>query len=130
MKASKLLLVIAGLFVVLFATQTAKTQQSDPAPKPNINCPNFVDEDGDGINDRMQAMQQNRNGQGGAGKHGQGMMGNQGRGANGVCPNDGSGMGSGNPNGPGRGMHQGGKGGMQPGDGSGAGKTHQHGRGK
>lgn len=134
MKASKFLLVVTGLFVLLFATQTAAAQQPNPAPKPNINCPNFIDEDGDGLNDRMQAMHQNRNGQGMGkhgqgmmGKQGQGMMGNQGRGADGVCPIDGSGMGGGNPNGPGRGMHQGG---MQPGDGSGIGSSCPNGPGR
>ncbi len=91
-------------------------------------CPNFIDEDGDGINDRMQQMHQGRGGQNGEPKHGQGMhgqngtgnrgqgfgMGNQGEGhgmGNGTCPNNGSGIGQGtgsaNGMGPGTGMGNG-----------------------
>ncbi len=96
-------------------------------------CPNFIDEDGDGINDNMQRMRQGKAWQNGEPRHGQGLhgqnstgnrgqgsgMGNQGEGhgmGNRTCPNNGSGIGQGT--GPGNGISPGtGMGNGNPGNG-------------
>lgn len=133
MRASTIFGFLLAIALGIFAVNDVYAQDGTPPINPGKGtfCPNFIDEDGDGINDNMQRMHQGKAWQNGEPRHGQGMhgqngtgnrgqgfgMGNQGEGrgmGSGTCPNDGSGIGQGN--GPGAGMGQGN--GMGPGNGT------------
>lgn len=134
MKASKILGFLLAIALGIINANAVYAQEGNPPVDPGKGtfCPNFIDEDGDGINDNMHQMRQGKAWQNGGTGHGQGMhgqngsgnrgtglgMGNQagqgqngmgnhgqgmGQGNNGTCPVDGSG----NQNAPGGGMGSG-----------------------
>lgn len=117
MKARKLFAAALVVSLGLLATNYMFAQQADPPTNPvrGANCPYFVDENGDGINDNIGTMHRGWNGQGAAGRqmHGnrQGAMDgtgprNLGSGDFGTCPHYGDQSNAG-LQGSGSGLHRG-----------------------